>query len=134
MVTRVLLLALLTAVHAAPPQGLFKSPYSLEEMRNKQAVVQTSAGTFVIQLLPEAAPNHVALFMKLARDGEYTGTIFHRVIRHAVIQGGDPLSRDPARSADYGQGGLHLIAAERNDEKHTAGAVSSVIIQGRPDS
>src|SRR5262245_40421915 len=83
---------------AAPT--LFTSPYSLDEMRGKQAVVDTTVGTFVIQLLPEAAPNHVALFMKLARDGQYTRTIFHRVIGNAVIQGGDPLSKDPAKAAD----------------------------------
>src|SRR5262245_18771003 len=45
----------------------------------KQAVVDTSAGTFVIDLTPEAAPNTTAYFMKLAADGGYDGTTFHRV-------------------------------------------------------
>lgn len=141
-------LLMLTALAAAPAPAVprqrnarpsaaretFTSPYSLDEMRGKQAVVTTTAGTFVIQLLPEAAPDRVGLFMKLARDGALEHTIFHRVVRYAVIQGGDPLTRDPARSADYGQGGLNQLRAESNDETHTAGAVSTVVAQGLPDS
>jgi peptidyl-prolyl cis-trans isomerase B (cyclophilin B) len=112
----------------------FTSPYPLDEMKNKQAVVETDAGTFVIQLLPEAAPNHVGHFMKLARDGAYTGTIFHRVIRYGIIQGGDPWSKDPARAADYGKGGLNELKAEISAEKHTAGAVAAVLTPGNRDS
>jgi cyclophilin family peptidyl-prolyl cis-trans isomerase len=100
----------------------------------KEAVVETTNGTFVIQLLPEAAPNHVAHFVKLAQGGAYAGTIFHRVIRYGLIQGGDPLSRDPAKAALYGTGGLNVLKPEINAEKHTAGAVSAVLVPGKPDS
>src|SRR5215471_18806849 len=62
----------------------FESPYALDQMKGKQAVVDTDLGTFVIQLLPERAPNHVGHFMKLANDGSYVGTIFHRVIRYGL--------------------------------------------------
>jgi peptidyl-prolyl cis-trans isomerase B (cyclophilin B) len=103
-------------------------------MRNKQAVIDTTVGTIVIQFLPESAPNHVAFFMKLARDGAYDGTIFHRVIRYGIIQGGDPLSKDPAKTADYGSGGFNQVRAESVAEKHTAGAVSAVLLAGQPDS
>ena len=103
-------------------------------MANKQAVVETSAGTFVIQLLPDVAPDHVAHFIKTAREGGYAGTIFHRVIRYGLIQGGDPLSKDPAKSAQYGTGGLNELKAEISAEKHTAGAVSAVLVPGKPDS
>jgi cyclophilin family peptidyl-prolyl cis-trans isomerase len=119
---------------ATPKSPPFKSPYTLDEMRNKQAVVDTDAGTFVIALLPEAAPNHVAYFIKLARDGAYTGTLFHRVIRYGLIQGGDPLSKDPAKAAQYGTGGLNVLKSEVNAEKHTAGAVSAVLQPNRPAS
>jgi cyclophilin family peptidyl-prolyl cis-trans isomerase len=115
-------------------QTFFQSPYPIEELKNKQAVVATDAGTFVIQLLPEAAPNHVAYFVKLAREGAYTGTIFHRVIRYGIIQGGDPLSKDPSKTAQYGTGGLNILKAEPNAEKHTAGAVSAVLVPGNRDS
>jgi cyclophilin family peptidyl-prolyl cis-trans isomerase len=117
-----------------PAPAYFTSPFALEEMRGKQAVVETSAGTFVIQLLPDAAPNHAALFMKLARDGSYAGTVFHRVIRYGMIQGGDPLSRDPTRAAEYGTGGHNQVRAESRAEKTTAGAVAAALLPGRPDS
>src|SRR5688572_17658588 len=75
----------------------FTTPLTLDQMKNKQAVVQTSAGTVVIQLLPEAAPNHVGYFMKLAQDGAYAGTTFHRAVLRGIVQGGDPLSKDPSK-------------------------------------
>ncbi len=128
---RLLLVLLLLAQR---PPVYFQSPYPMAEVRGKQAVVETTAGTFVIQLLPDAAPNHVGLFVKLARDGAFTGTIFHRVLRYGLIQGGDPLSRDPARVAQYGQGGLNQLRFEPNSEKHTAGAVSAVLQPGQRDS
>jgi cyclophilin family peptidyl-prolyl cis-trans isomerase len=112
----------------------FTTPLTLEEMRGKQAVVETEAGTIVIDLLPEAAPNHVGYFVKLAREGAYDGTTFHRMIRHGIIQGGDPLSRDPARRALYGTGGLGVLRREPSRELHTRGAVSAVLQPGKPDS
>ena len=103
-------------------------------MTGKQGVLDTDQGTIIIDLLPEHAPNHVGLFIKLAEDGAYNGTIFHRVVRHGIIQGGDPLTKDPARADVYGRGGLGLIAAEPSDERHTRGAVSAVVAPGQPDS
>src|SRR5206468_4148886 len=78
----------------------------------KQAIVETSEGTFTIDLLPEAAPNQTAYFMKLAADGGYDGTIFHRAVRFGMVQGGDPLSKDPSKRALYGTGGQNLVKAE----------------------
>jgi cyclophilin family peptidyl-prolyl cis-trans isomerase len=130
MLARLLLLVAMAFAQATP----FKTPYSADEMRNKQAVVDTDLGSFVIQLLPEAAPNHVGHFMKLARDGAYVGTTFHRVIRYGIVQGGDPLTKDPSKSAQYGTGGLGKIRAEISAEKHTAGAVAAVLIPNQPDS
>ena len=123
---------------ARPPGQDLPQPYvtplSLEEMTGKQGVLDTDQGTIIIDLLPEHAPNHVGLFIKLAEDGAYNGTIFHRVVRHGIIQGGDPLTKDPARADVYGRGGLGLIAAEPSDERHTRGAVSAVVAPGQPDS
>ena len=120
-------------VRAAAPAP-FVTPYALDEMRGKQAVLSTALGDIVIDLLPETAPNHVGLFIKTARDGGLTGTTFHRVVRQGVVQGGDPLTKDSATRAKAGTGGLNLVAAESTAEKHTRGAVSTVIIPGRPDS
>lgn len=150
---RTLLLCLLAATMCLPAQALaqatprrpasgpgsasavpFKTPLTLDQMKNKQAVLETSAGTIVIQLLPEAAPNHVGYFMKLAREGTYNGSVFHRAVKLGIIQGGDPLSRDPGKRVLYGTGGLGVLKAEPNPEKHTRGAVSAVLQPGKPDS
>lgn len=119
---------------AAAPPPLFRTPLTLDEMRGKQAVLTTAEGEIVIDLLPEHAPNHVGLFIKTAREGGLTGTTFHRVVRQGVVQGGDPLTKDPATRAKAGTGGLNLVAREGLSEKHTRGAVSAVIVPGRPDS
>lgn len=134
MLAQLLALTLALAPQAAQRPTLFRAVIPVEQMRGKQAVVETTLGTFVIQLLPDAAPNHVGLFMKLAQDGFYNKTVFHRVSADAVVQAGDPFTRDPAKSADYGQGGFRLVAAETNAEKHVEGAVSTVRDPAQPDS
>jgi peptidyl-prolyl cis-trans isomerase B (cyclophilin B) len=119
----------------APRSGApYKTPLALAEMTGKQAVVVTSAGEFVIGLRPDLAPNHVGYFIKLAKDGAFNGTIFHRVIRLAIIQGGDPLSKDPAKAKLYGTGGLGMLAQELSAERATRGAVAAVLQPNRPDS
>lgn len=112
----------------------FTTPLSLSEMTNKQAVVNTTAGTIVIDLRPDLAPNHVGYFMKLAREHGYDGTTFHRVIRMAIIQGGDPLSKDPAKASLYGTGGLGMLKAEFSSEHAAKGTVAAVLQPSKPDS
>jgi cyclophilin family peptidyl-prolyl cis-trans isomerase len=126
-------LALLFA-QTPKPAAPFTTPLTLADMTAKQAVVETSAGTFVIDLRPDLAPNHVGYFIKLARSGAYDGTIFHRVVRLGIIQGGDPLSKDPAKARSYGTGGLGVLKAEISRERHTRGAVAAVLQPGKPDS
>ena len=122
----------------APPKPtgpqFFTTPLSLDEMRNKQAVVETDLGTIVIDLLAEAAPNHVGYFIKNAQEGTYAGTAFHRVVRQGIVQGGDPLTKDLSKADAYGTGGFGVLRAERNAEKNTRGAVSAVVGAGNPDS
>lgn len=128
-------LALLVLFFQTPkPAVPFTTPLPPAEMAGKQAVVATTAGTFVIDLRPDLAPNHVGYFVKLAKAGAYEGTIFHRVVRLGIIQGGDPLSKDPAKTKLYGTGGLGVLKAEISSEKHTRGAVSAVLQPGKPDS
>ncbi|MBW8867977.1 MAG: peptidylprolyl isomerase [Acidobacteria bacterium] len=107
---------------------------SLADMSGKQAVVNTSAGNVVIDLRPDLAPNHVGYFMKLAREHAYDGTVFHRVIRMAIVQGGDPLSKDPAKTSLYGTGGLGVLKAELSSEHATRGVVAAVLQPNKPDS
>ena len=54
---------------------------------NQQAVVETSEGTFVLSFHPDKAPQHVKLFLTLAAEGAYDGTLFHRVIKWGIIEG-----------------------------------------------
>ena len=129
-----MLLALWLQAAAARPPAFFTTPLGAAEMARKQGVVETSAGTFVIDLNPELAPNHVGYFIKLARDGTYTGTIFHRLIKYGIVQGGDPLSKDPAKAKLYGTGGLGVLKAEISGAKMTRGAVAAVLQPGKPDS
>ena len=70
----------------------------------KQVVVQTDLGMLVLELYPHDAPNHVAAFQKRVREGFYVGTAFHTAIPWAIVQGGDPLTRDPANRSRYGTG------------------------------
>ncbi len=119
---------------APPARTFFTSTLPPAELRNKQAVLETSQGTIVLDLLADAAPNHVAHFITRAREGAYDGTIFHRVIAMGIIQGGDPLSKDPAQAAKYGTGGLGELRFEASAEKLTRGAVAAVLVPGERDS
>lgn len=100
----------------------------------QEAVVTTDAGAFVIKLLPEVAPRHVAHFVKVAKAGGFDGTTFHRVIKGGIIQGGDPLSKDPKKAALYGTGGLGLLKSEFSDRPFVRGVVAAVRRPSDPNS
>lgn len=81
-------------------------------------------GEIVLQFFPDVAPGHVENFTKLAKEGFYNGTTFHRVIPGFMIQGGDPNSKNPDRSM-HGMGGPgYKIKAEFNSKPHKRGVVS----------
>ncbi len=92
---------------------------------NEVAVIKTSEGEMVVQFWTDAAPGTVENFKKLARAGFYNGTAFHRIVSGFMIQGGDPLSKDPSKEARYGSGGPgYKIKAEFNDHSHERGVIS----------
>jgi peptidyl-prolyl cis-trans isomerase B (cyclophilin B) len=92
---------------------------------NEVAVIKTSEGEMVVQFWTDAAPNTIENFKKLARQGFYDGTIFHRIVKEFMIQGGDPNSKDPAKENSYGQGDPgYKIKAEFNDHPHERGVLS----------
>jgi len=99
-----------------------------------EAVVETAKGSFTIRLLPEVAPEHAKHFVKTAKGGGYDGTTFHRVIGGGIIQGGDPLTRDPAKAAQYGTGGLGLLKAEFSDLPFVRGTVAAARRPSSKDS
>lgn len=70
-----------------------------------QATITTNKGVIVLELYGDKTPNTVANFTKLAQDGFYNSTKFHRVIEGFMIQGGDPLTKDDGQQAMWGTGG-----------------------------
>ena len=98
------------------------------------AVIETNLGRIEMKLLPELAPEHVRNFVKLAHDGFYDGTLFHRVIPGFMIQGGDPNTKDSSLKSQWGMGGPgYSIKAEFNTRSHLKGIVSMARSQD-PDS
>jgi peptidyl-prolyl cis-trans isomerase B (cyclophilin B) len=89
------------------------------------AVLKTSAGEMVVEFWPEVAPKTVANFKKLAREGFYDGTAFHRIIKGFMIQGGDPLTKDPSKEDLWGNGSPgYTIPDEFNNRPHVRGVIS----------
>ena len=92
------------------------------EYDNLEALLETSSGPIVIEFFAKDAPRHVENFVKNAREGAYDGTTFHRLVKYALIQGGDPLSKNPRDRARYGTGGLNTgLPDEINKNKTSAG-------------
>lgn len=111
-----------TAVFAADEKKEEKSPMNSS---SEVAVIKTTEGDMVVQFWTDAAPNTIENFKKLAHQGFYDGTIFHRIVKGFMIQGGDPNSKDPAKENSYGQGGPgYNLKAEFNDHSHDRGVIS----------
>ncbi|MGH7473012.1 MAG: peptidylprolyl isomerase, partial [Candidatus Methylomirabilales bacterium] len=68
------------------------------EKKNPRAVISTKYGEMAVKFYPDEAPRHVDNFISLAKMGFYNGTTFHRVVPGFMIQGGDPLSKNPERT------------------------------------
>lgn len=101
---------------------------------NEVAVIKTAQGEMVIRFWPEVAPKTVENFKKLAREGFYDGTAFHRVVKGFMIQGGDPLTKDAGAEHQWGTGGPgYKVKAEFNDRPHVRGVISMARSQ-HPDS
>ena len=92
----------------------------------KNAVIETSRGTITAELFDSEVPGTVANFEKLANSTFYDATRFHRVIGNFMIQGGDPLSRNPADPrVGTGGPGYHIkCETQLNTHKHLAGTLS----------
>src|SRR5712692_10020194 len=92
---------------------------------NEVAVIKTSEGEMVIGFWPDVAPKTVENFKKLATQGFYDGTAFHRVVKGFMIQGGDPLTKETNAEHRWGTGDPgYKLKAEFNDRAHTRGVIS----------
>ena len=72
---------------------------------NMTAIMKTSLGEIKLELFSANASKTVENFVKLAKQGFYDNTRFHRVIKEFMIQGGDPLSKDTSIKDKWGTGG-----------------------------
>ena len=103
-------------------------------MENEVAVISTNHGDMVVSFWPDVAPKTVENFKTLAKKGFYDGTAFHRVVKGFMIQGGDPLTKDPADESRWGTGDPgYKVKAEFNEKPHVRG-VLSMARSSHPDS
>ena len=106
-----------------------------EQASQFEAVITTDLGVIRFEFQFDKAPKHVQQFVRLARAGFYDGSAFFRVIARGVIQGGDPLLKDPQTPRErWGSGALNQVADEFSDLKHVRGTVSTVRIPGQANS
>ncbi|HYR83955.1 MAG TPA: peptidylprolyl isomerase [Terriglobia bacterium] len=109
--------------------------FQQEDPKQLQAVVDTSAGSFIMEFYSEQAPNHVRKFIELARQGFYNGTIFHSMVAHGIVQAGDPESKNPQARAKYGTGGFNLgLKPEISNVPFKQGTIVATILPGEPNS
>jgi len=104
---------------------LTNSSFAQED--DKLVILNTVSGKIVIEFFPGDAPKHVANFINLTESGFYDRTIFHRVIKDFMIQGGDPKTKPGAYDTpnEWGTGDPgYTVDAEFNDIKHNRGIVS----------
>ncbi len=116
----------------APPPG---APVSAAEAATLEAVITTDLGVIRFEFFADKAPEHVSSFIRLARQGYYDGSGFHRVIPRGIIQGGDPLVKNPKTPrTQWGTGGLNQLRDEFSDLKHGVGTVSAARIPNKANS
>lgn len=127
--------ALHTPGHFVKPQDDIEKPtFSKPKEGEEVGVITTKFGKIIVKFRPDKAPKHVENFKKLAKDGFYDHTIFHRVIPGFMIQGGDPNTKDKSDTSRYGMGGPDKnVKAEFNNLDHVRGVLSMARAQD-PDS
>jgi cyclophilin family peptidyl-prolyl cis-trans isomerase len=89
------------------------------------AVIETKFGKMVIAFYTNDAPKTCANFIKLAKEGFYNGTIFHRCIPGFMIQGGDPLTKDEKNIGRYGTGDPGYTVEAEIKRDHKRGTVAT---------
>ena len=100
---------------------------------NENAVIKTSFGEMEIAFWPDVAPKTVENFKKLAREGFYDGTAFHRIIKGFMIQGGCPNTKAGATGMPGTGDPGYKVKAEFNDKSHVRGVIS-MARAAHPDS
>ncbi len=126
--------AFIAACSGSASENEISNQKIMNTQKDEVAVIETTDGEMVIKFWPDVAPKTVENFKRLAREGFYDGTAFHRVIKGFMIQGGDPLTKDESMKDRWGTGGPgYQIRAEFNTRPHVRGVVSMARSQ-HPDS
>ncbi len=99
-----------------------------------QIILYTSKGDITIEMMTDDAPNTVANFVKLAKEGFYEGTKFHRVIEGFMIQGGDPLTKDDTQIESWGRGGPGYSFEDEIHEHNRNEVGTMAMANSGPDS
>lgn len=120
------LFTIVTAGGSLVPTGAAAEDPSKADTKAPHVLIKTKFGEMEAVLFPDLAPKHVESFLKLAKSGFYNGTIFHRIIPGFMVQGGDPLTKDPANRSRFGTGGPgYTVPAEFNRVAHEKGILSA---------
>lgn len=126
---------------------LFYSLTSAAKPRHSYVRIITAKGECIVMLYNQT-PKHRDNFLKLAREGFYNGTLFHRVINEFMIQGGDPNSKNAVQAQTLGSGDLGyrvdaefrdclfhkkgvLAAARDNNPEKASSASQFYLVQGK---
>jgi peptidyl-prolyl cis-trans isomerase B (cyclophilin B) len=121
------------AVLAQDKPAETKIPSPMPNATAPRVVIRTTAGDLTLELWPDVAPRTVDNFTKLAKEGFYSGTAFHRIIKGFMIQGGCPNTKPGATGAPGTGGPGYQIKAEFNDRPHVRGVIS-MARSSNPDS
>ncbi len=121
------------------PSGLPQNDDALEvpiifKDKTMTATFKTNKGDIKIELFSEHAPNTVNNFVKLAEQGFYNDTKFHRVIKGFMMQGGDPLSKDDSEKDLWGTGGPDYVFADEIHENNQNNAGTIAMANRGPDT
>lgn len=100
---------------------------------NEVAVISTAYGDMTLSFWPDVAPKTVENFKKLAREGFYDGTAFHRIIKGFMVQGGCPNTKPGARGMPGTGDPGYKVKAEFNAQSHVRGVIS-MARSASPDS
>jgi len=83
-----------------------------------RVTITTKFGEIKIRFYPEDAPRHIENFINLIKMQFYDGTTFHRIVPGFIIQGGDPLSKEPDRLRHGSGGPGYCLNPELSDRPH----------------
>ena len=121
-------------VLAGPRRGRLPAPLmSTTAPASDNAIIKTSYGDLTLAFWPDAAPKTVENFKKLAREGFYDGTAFHRIMKGFMIQGGCPNTKKGAGGMPGTGDPGYKVKAEFNKKSHQRGVIS-MARSSSPDS